>query len=197
MHGPYQLLDGEDLVLDRRPHPLYFAAPAAWCAGFLFAFAVAAWVGGFAQRAFNWVSLPGVCIMVAWVAWRLVNWRFTHFVVTTRRVIWRTGVIARTGVEIPLDRINNVNFSQSVIERLFGAGDLVIESAGRDGRSKFSDIAHPDNVQLLIHRNLDAARRNSPSNELVSQLERLQALRAAGGLTDDEFDTAKAKLLGS
>ena len=52
-----------------------------------------------------------------------VKWSRTHFVVTNHRVIYREGVVARIGVEIPISRVNNVNFHQSFIERLVGAGE--------------------------------------------------------------------------
>ena len=58
----------------------------------------------------------------------------TYFVVTSRRVIYRSGVVSKRGVEIPLERINNINFHQRLIDRIIGAGDLDIESAGKDGQ---------------------------------------------------------------
>ena len=71
-------------------------------------------------------------------------------------MIFRTGVLAKHGVEIPMDRINNINFHQSIWERVIGAGDLEIESAGRDGQSKFDDVWHPDAVQQELYRQMEA-----------------------------------------
>jgi uncharacterized membrane protein YdbT with pleckstrin-like domain len=73
-------------------------------------------------------------------------------VVTNHRVIYREGVVARIGVEIPISRVNNVNFHQSFIERLVGAGDLLIESGGEDGQSRFANIRDPEEVQNIIQR---------------------------------------------
>ena len=84
----------------------------------------------------------------------------TYFVVTSRRVIYRTGVISKRGVEIPLERINNINFHQRIIDRIIGAGDLDIESAGKDGQSHFDFIRHPDGVQHEIYRQMET--RNMP-----------------------------------
>jgi uncharacterized membrane protein YdbT with pleckstrin-like domain len=77
-----------------------------------------------------------------------------HFVVTNQRVIYRSGVIARNGIEIPVRKVNNVSFNQSFIERIVGAGDLLIESGGEDGQSLFSDIRDPEQVQNIIQRTL-------------------------------------------
>ena len=60
-------------------------------------------------------------------------------------------MIAKSGVEIPLERIMNVNFKQSIWERMIGAGDLLIESGGKDGQSRFSDVRKPELVAKEIH----------------------------------------------
>ena len=90
------------------------------------------------------------------------QWTMTYFVVTDRRVIYRTGVLSKKGVEIPLERINNINFHQRVIDRIIGAGDLDIESAGRDGQSHFDFVRHPDGVQHEVYRQME--KRNMPQN---------------------------------
>lgn len=138
---------------------------------------------------------------------RLLGWSMTHFQVADHRVIWRTGVLARSGVEISLDRISNVNFHQSIVERLFGAGDLVIESAGREGQSRFTDVRHPDAVQLVIYEQaahlsgLGATPAASSATipdggpDMADTIERLSDMHARGLLSDDEFRTAKQRLL--
>ena len=73
-------------------------------------------------------------MLLVWAGWLVLKyfqWTMTYFVVTDRRVIYRTGVISKKGVEIPLERINNINFHQRIIDRIIGAGDLDIESAGQ------------------------------------------------------------------
>ena len=115
----------------------------------------------------DWVSKYGGLVVglvaVAWAVWlglKYLGWRMTYFVVTSRRVIYRSGVISKRGVEIPLERINNINFHQRLIDRIIGAGDLDIESAGKDGQSHFDFIRHPDGVQHEIYRQMEA--RNMP-----------------------------------
>jgi uncharacterized membrane protein YdbT with pleckstrin-like domain len=119
-------------------------------------------------------------------------------------VIHRRGVVARSGVEIPLERVSNVNFHQSISERVFGAGDLVIESSGADGQSRFTDIRHPDDVQMLIHAQIARPASVSaltpvspPAGPQAELIQRLDDLRARGILTEDEFAAALKKLLSS
>jgi uncharacterized membrane protein YdbT with pleckstrin-like domain len=131
----------------------------------------------------------------------------TYFVVTSRRVIYRTGVLSKRGVEIPLERINNINFHQRVIDRIIGAGDLDIESAGRDGQSHFDFIRHPDGVQHEIYRQMET--RNmpvamapsptapaAPAGGVPEQIEQLARLRDQGHITEAEYEAKKAELLG-
>ena len=58
----------------------------------------------------------------------------------------------RTGSEIPIGRVQDVTYHQSIIERLVRAGSLTVESAGRHGQDPFPDIPRPAEVQSLINR---------------------------------------------
>lgn len=152
---------------------------------------------------------------VVWAGWLVVSylsWRFTHFVVTDQRVVFRTGVLSKHGVEIPLERINNINFHQRIFERMIGAGDLDIESAGKDGQSHFDNVRRPDDVQQEIYAQIESnARRQaswrgpetapaSPARETASsvpeQIAQLAALRDQGLITEEEFASKKTELLG-
>jgi hypothetical protein len=91
-----------------------------------------------------------------------------------------------------------------MFERMFGTGDLMIESAGTHGQTRYRDIPDPEAVQSLIYRVREARLESSgrggrpagdPDSSL-SQLERLSRLHDAGKLSDAEFAAEKAKLLG-
>jgi uncharacterized membrane protein YdbT with pleckstrin-like domain len=119
-------------------------------------------------------------------------------------VIYRHGVFAKHGVEIPLERINNINFDQRIWERIIGAGDLDIESAGREGQSHFEDVRHPDGVQQEIYRQMEVNARQQASwgspqvsrdASIPEQIEQLAALRDKGHISAQEFESKKAALL--
>ena len=90
-----------------------------------------------------------------WLLLKFLSWTRTYFVVTDQRVVYRTGVLSRHGVEIPLDRINNINFHQRMFERIIGAGNLEIQSAGEQGTTRFDNVRHPDGVQQEIYRQME------------------------------------------
>jgi uncharacterized membrane protein YdbT with pleckstrin-like domain len=129
---------------------------------------------------------------------RLLTWVTTQHVITDERVIHRTGVFSRHGKEIPLEMINNVAFGQSLFERAVRSGDLVIESAGEGGQTRYRDIPNPERLQSLIYqvreRRIIALRGSGAS--VASELETLARLRDRGDLSAEEFESQKRKLLG-
>jgi membrane protein YdbS with pleckstrin-like domain len=203
--------EGETLALDLRPHWWYFSRNIlTGIPLFIVLILVFQLDSGTFKNISNWVV--GL-VLLAWAAWLLLKyfqWRMTYFVVTSRRVIYRTGVISKHGVEIPLERINNINFHQRIIDRIIGAGDLDIESAGKDGQSHFDFIRHPDGVQHEIYRQMET--RNmpvamvqqapavvstpTPGAAVPEQIEQLAKLRDQGHITEAEFEAKKAELLG-
>jgi uncharacterized membrane protein YdbT with pleckstrin-like domain len=198
------LFDAEVVVVDLKPHWWHFAKSAAavavstagliWTSTWDESSVLETW-GGVVLAAFFAAS-------VIWLFGRWLKWRSTHFVVTSDRVIYRSGVLIKRGIAIPLERVNNINFHQTILERLIRAGDLQIESAGQDGQQNFSDIRRPDEVQRLIHAQIeenDQRSRNGSSgtSDTASQLEKLEGLRDRGTLTQEEFQREKDKLLGN
>lgn len=196
----------ESIALDLHPHWWFFAKQAL-------ALALVCVLGGFVLYntddggTLSNVSRGIVIVLLGaaalWLLARYTKWITTHFVITSHRLIFRQGVIAKRGIEIPLERVNNVNFNQSIFERMLGAGDLLIESGGQDGQQRFTDIRHPDEVQNLIHRQMEklAERRGgyraAPQHSLdvAEQLERLEGMLERGTLTEEEFESQKRRLL--
>ena len=145
-----------------------------------------------------WYVVFGVLLIWLLVALpRWIAWWFTHYVVTNERLIVRRGFVARQGKEIPLEVINDVAFSQTVIERLLRSGDLLIESAGEQGQSRYSDIPDPEGTQALIYRQREARMLGLQGTQTaVEQLDMLAKLHRDGVLTDEELEAKKQKLLG-
>jgi uncharacterized membrane protein YdbT with pleckstrin-like domain len=216
---PKRLLnDGEEVALDLRPHWWYFAKHIVTGVGL---FILIALIIGFTDGTFaNVLEAVWGALAVVWAVWlamKYLQWNFTHFVVTSDRVIYRTGALSKHGVEIPMEKINNINFHQGMWERIIGAGDLEIESAGREGQSRFEDTWHPDGVQQEIYRQMEANARKragwgaaaattataattggtapSGGHSIPEQIDQLATLRDKGVITPQEFETKKAQLL--
>jgi uncharacterized membrane protein YdbT with pleckstrin-like domain len=198
---PRKLLnESEDVILDLRPHWWFMAGPSAALVGAIaLTVALAVTAGG------DWVLWVGLVLIVAAGAWftvRYLKWTTTNFVVTTDRLIFRSGVIAKQGKEIPLERLNDIGFQQSIFERILGAGDLLIESAGERGQETFEDIPRPARVQNEIYRQIELAQGRTADRmagrrdlSLPEQLEKLDELRQRGVISQAEFDAKKAQLL--
>jgi len=198
---PTKLLqEDEELVLDLKPHWWYLTPAGVALVGAIVVGILSLSVETAAVR-----ILAGVLVLVALVYFGVVyvRWATTSFAVTSERVISRQGLVSRRGSQIPLEKINSVDFHQGLFERLIGAGDLVIESGSEAGVDTFSDVRKPLAVQQEINRQMDQHERTrwsgqaaaAPRASIPDQLEKLAELRDRGVLTAAEFEATKAQLL--
>jgi uncharacterized membrane protein YdbT with pleckstrin-like domain len=210
--------EGENVVLDLKPHWFFFWKHIVVGAVILVVFLI--WAIGFSgggEPVTGWIFAIGLLVFAGFVVEKYLVWTYTHFVLTDRRVISRSGIVSKRGTEIPLERINNIDFHQGLLLRLIGAGDLDIESAGKDGQSHFDNVRHPDMVQQEIYRQMEAnARRQASwsgqaaaaaglgaptaipvhdSPDVADQITKLAALRDQGHITPEEYEAKKAELL--
>lgn len=219
MAYPRELLaDHEELVLDLHPHWIYMAKHVASLVGSVILGIVALWLlpdGTFANT-LRWVAAGLIVASLFWFGARYAKWITSQLVLTTDRLIYRTGVFAKSGLEFPLERINTVFFGQSILERMLGAGDLRIESASTEGAQVFNSIRKPQAVQNEIYRQMEAnesrtferisgaahaqALAASPAAaagpSIPDQIAQLSQLRDQGVITEADFQAKKADLLG-
>ena len=209
--------EGETVVLDLKPHWFFFWKHIAIGAVILVVFLIWAGAGTPGGSVSSWIFGLGLLVFAGFVVVKYLTWTYTHFVLTDRRVISRSGIVSKRGTEIPLDRINNIDFRQGIFLRLLGAGDLDIESAGREGQSHFDNVRHPDMVQQEIYRQMEGnAKRQASwsghaaaeaglgaptaipvhdSPDITDQIAKLAALRDQGHITEAEYEAKKAELL--
>lgn len=147
------LVSGEQVVVHARPHWKVLVLPVL---AFLVTVGLGTYLAGLIsdQSWATWGWLVLAAVGLALVGWLTVvpvaQWRTTHFVVTTRRVLVREGVISRHGIDLPMSRINSVRFHHTMIERLLGCGTLTIESAS-DEPLEFEDVPHVERVHGLLY----------------------------------------------
>lgn len=143
----------EVLVLDLHPHWWRFVKPSLVLLAAVAAIAYNDEIPNeFLKDLALIVAQVITALSVVNLAVQALKWYRTHFVLTSQRVIFQSGVIARKRVEISLHKINLVTFHQSVFERLINAGDIIIESGAEDGMETFNDVQDPQQVQALIHQ---------------------------------------------
>lgn len=157
------LAPDEQVVLHRHPHWKRLIGPVV---ALLVCTAAASFAGALVSRT-DWEprtrQVVSVVIGVGWLAlvfWMTLRpvfaWKSTHFVITDRRVMYRHGVLTRSGIDIPLARVNSVEFRHGLFDRMLRAGTLVIESAAQDPL-EFDDIPQVEYVHsLLYHEIFDA-----------------------------------------
>jgi hypothetical protein len=125
------LLPHEKLVISERQHPAILIGPSAL-----------AFVGLLAASVLT-IFLYGnaVLVLVVWIAWlllflrlmwRTINWIGNYFVVTSERMLFVTGLLAREVAMIPLWSTTDLSFSRSFGGQLFGYGAFIVEYGGQD-----------------------------------------------------------------
>ncbi len=148
------LTEGEQLVLRMHPHAKTMIGPAA----ILFVIAAAAVVlvvflpvgtaSSVAVRAV--IGAVALAAAVIWFGVPFLRWRTTSYEITTRRLRLREGILSRSGRDFPLNRISDVSFSQSLLDRLLGCGKLIVESPGEQGQLVLTEIPHVQQVQGIL-----------------------------------------------
>lgn len=145
------LADDEEVVLHLHPHWKVLVLP-------VLVFLLLAALTGFGVARID--STPGdiavVAVALVLLCWLtiapLLRWRTTHFVITTHRVLLRRGILARSGRDVPLSRVNDVSFEHSLLERMLGCGTLVVESAGERGQVSLDDVPRVERVQSTLYQ---------------------------------------------
>jgi uncharacterized membrane protein YdbT with pleckstrin-like domain len=147
-----------------------------------------------------------------------VNWRHNLWSVTNLRIIDETGFLTRYSKESPLDKINNVEYDQSIWGRLFGYGNVDIQTAAEMGETKYMLIHHPKLLKDTITHAQEEYKKMQISNQatqlaeaiartntttqasqqmIADELDKLFGLLQKGAITQEEYLAQKGKLMGS
>lgn len=92
----------------------------------------------------------GVVMLVTFAVKPFLDWVFSTYTLTNRRLITRHGILTRTGRDIPLMRINDVSYEHGLTDRILGCGTLHIESAGERGQVILPDVPHVERIHLRM-----------------------------------------------
>lgn len=219
MGYPQRLLyEGEEVVLDIRPHWVALLVPGLWTLLIVGGLVAVAFLIDVTSVWYLALLVAGLVAFVFLAGYRWLRWLTTEFVLTTERVISRRGIYAKSSKDIPLERINDVTFTQSVLERLLRSGSLVIRSASEDGDNEFVFIRDPEAVHNEVYRQMELQSRRErtmlppetlpvpvptrteaapvAAKSIPEQIADLATLRDQGILSEDEFQAKKQELLG-
>ncbi len=188
MGYPQKLLsDGEQVEFEMRPHWRALVVPGLILLALVFGLffvmrAVNDWLGGSAIG--TWIIVI-IClfILIVFVIRPFLYWVTTQYVFTNRRIIVRSGLIARHGRDMPLSKVNNVSFDVSVGGRLLNYGMLTIDSAS-DEALIINDVPNVEEIQREVnrlHEDDDEYRRRSTMSDIANEFGTRRPPTADGG----------------
>lgn len=99
--------------------------------------------------------LSAIGVAIRWTA-SFIKHFFVRYTLTTRHLLVERGVFSRSRKTIPIQRIQDVATHQRWIDRLFGIGDVIVQSAGEMGAIRLRSLPH---CQEYTEKILEAVQR--------------------------------------
>ncbi|MCX7852757.1 MAG: PH domain-containing protein, partial [Caldilineales bacterium] len=154
--------EGEIVLKKRRRHWIVLLRNVS---GLIAAFLVLTALMAALQMVFpdplEWVLYMGVNLLLFLAAlWIVVDYLNDYYVVTSQRVVHQEKVILvrEKRTTAPLDKIQDISFSQFFWGRFFGYGDLIIRTAATKGQIQFRFVPNPQAVEKLIKDEMNRAK---------------------------------------
>jgi uncharacterized membrane protein YdbT with pleckstrin-like domain len=92
------------------------------------------------------ILVLGVVLAIWLVILPFLRWWTTTYTITNRRMITRSGILNKIGKELPLNRINDVSYERSLIDRMLGCGSLNVQTAAEGGTIVLRDVPDVEHV---------------------------------------------------
>jgi uncharacterized membrane protein YdbT with pleckstrin-like domain len=167
---------------------------------------------------FGYTGLFITLVLALYPAYEYLSWKTNLWAVTNMRVVDESGFFSRYSKESPLDKINNVEYDQSLWGRIFGYGDVDIQTAAELGETTYSLIHHPKLLKDTITHAQEEYKRfqinnqaeqlaqaiarsnpgTAPSQQMIAdELQKLFNLLQQGAITHEEYIAQKNKLMGN
>jgi len=109
-----------------------------------------------------WIGiLAGAVLLAAVLVYGLVKRIATVYMVSSQRLFIRRGILSKRIQQTRIERVQNVNTDQSLLDRILRVGTVDFDTAGTDDSEfRFVGIASPDDVVAAVDR---AQRAGSPA----------------------------------
>jgi uncharacterized membrane protein YdbT with pleckstrin-like domain len=145
-----------------------------------------------------------------------LNWKNNLWCITNLRVVDESGFFSRYSKESPLDKINNVEYDQTIWGRIFGYGNVDIQTAAELGETTYHLIHHPKLLKDTIthaqeeYKKTQISRQATqlaeaiakssaaikPSQQMIAdELQKLFNLYQQGAITQEEYQVQKERLM--
>ncbi|NHN54797.1 PH domain-containing protein [Calidifontibacter sp. DB0510] len=149
-----QLTSGEHVVLAMRTHVKKIFGPILLLIAMLALVAAALiWLpqNDFRQWLLLAIGIAALLIVIVWVLVPIWRWRSQQYVITNRRLITRSGILTKSGRDIPLFRINDVSYEKGLLDRVLGCGTLVVSDASEQVPLRLTDVPRVEHAQVTLH----------------------------------------------
>lgn len=144
------LLPHEHQVITIRRHPAVLMGPVVLVLGTLILAGVLSNTLASTSAALAAVWWLWLLVLV-WFVWRIAEWSVEYFVITSARLLFTTGLITRQVNMMPLGKVTDMRFERSLLGRLIGYGEFIMESAGQDqALSKITFVPYPEQLYLEV-----------------------------------------------
>jgi uncharacterized membrane protein YdbT with pleckstrin-like domain len=97
-----------------------------------------------------WWHFSAPLLALVYFIYKYYSWKFDLWVVTNHRVIDEFGVFTISSKESPIDKINNVSYQQSLLGRIFGFGNVQIQTAAEMGETSYVYISRPQQLKEAL-----------------------------------------------
>jgi uncharacterized membrane protein YdbT with pleckstrin-like domain len=145
-----KLFPDEKLIYKANPHLVFLLGPIT---GLIF-FWLVLWLGS--CPTLDFLSLKSLCHLAAStvilfsIAVVYLDWHFNRLYLTNYRLIKERGIIGKRFVSVWNYKIQDITVEYGIWGRIFGFGDLTIESAGTFGQVTFQGFPAPLKIKALI-----------------------------------------------
>ncbi|MDA8391433.1 MAG: PH domain-containing protein [Actinomycetota bacterium] len=194
----------EDMVADLRPHWSVLMPP-----GVLSAVVLASAVT--LDLLFPGMPVAALVLLVlcifasaAYFAWAAVKRASVHYVLTTDRIVMTWGVLSRHGRELPLWRVADLSYRQTVLQRVLRSGTVSIYTGAGERPTDLAHVPGPDRLHHAVWVQVEGGRRRrrwvqegSGKLTVPEQLEKLYELKRRGAISDEQFRTQTDALFDS
>jgi membrane protein YdbS with pleckstrin-like domain len=187
----------EELLAELRPHWIFLFGPLFTSIG---TWAVIIVILVLWHHAPGWTNYPFLILALipaVWLLGRFVRWRSYIIAITSNRIFVRQGILGRDTVQLRLQRITELNTSQSFIERMLGVGRIIIDVQGEDDSMVLEYVRKPAVVQRvlnsLINEIVGGGQREEIPADMLPFDERGAARRTNAGDHDDADGTRDAQ----
>jgi hypothetical protein len=145
------LLPHEHQVITVRRHPAVLMRTVGEVLGGLIAAAVLSNTFGAGNDLLVSVVWYAWLIILGRFVWKVSEWSVDYFVVTNQRMLLTTGLITRKVAMMPLSKVTDMSFQRSILGRMLGYGEFVLESAGQDQALRtVGYLPYPEQLYLEV-----------------------------------------------